>query len=616
MGLFDALKFKVGIDTSPFEKGLDDLGPKINKTTQNLAKIGFAAVGTAAVGLATGLAKLGIAAVQTGAQFEGFQSQLTTLLGTQAEAVERLSQLREIASNTPFELAGLVEAETKLVAFGDSMGDLREGTLNLAAGLNLDVVEAASAVGRAFAGGAGAADILRERGVLAMVELRTGVKATELSLDEFRVALRDTLEEDFAGGVERASMTFQGMVSNLQDKWTEFQIQVADAGLFDGVKAGLRTTLDLIAESSNGVSSLAETISGVLVEALILGIKAVGGFVTMWDVVRLGVKEVEVGISAMKSVALLALVEMQEASIEWLRITRAAPQVIAAATGSLAQMKGALVGAAVETEVLMDDAAEIADNITRGADAALRFERSIRLAVEEGGALAEEFTEEAEPAISSVGEEIDVVAEKTEIAKEKAEEFTATWQHWAEVAGDSIGAVADLATIAGERRLEQGRSGAQALFALAKVAGIAEIGVNTAVGASRAFAALAPVLPLQIAAAGAVVAQGTAQAAAVGAQQFPVGGRVIVAGNPTGAGAAINHGSVGVQDGEGIVSRSGMAGLGDSGLAAINRRDGGGGRMQVVPVLGMQRATKDQIRRAGPVRDLINRNNLVGQMGF
>ena len=57
-------------------------------------------------------------------------------------------------------------------------------------------------------------------------------------LADFRAALLDTLNEGmFAGGAAKLSQTFSGMVSNLEDEWSRFKLQVADAGVFDNVKA-------------------------------------------------------------------------------------------------------------------------------------------------------------------------------------------------------------------------------------------------------------------------------------------------------------------------------------------------------------------------------------------
>lgn len=73
--------------------------------------------------------------------------------------------------------------------------------------------EAANALGRAFAGGAGAADILRERGILNLVKSSQGL--TDLSkttLPQFREALINSLQDPvvgIAGSTDRMSKTFE-----------------------------------------------------------------------------------------------------------------------------------------------------------------------------------------------------------------------------------------------------------------------------------------------------------------------------------------------------------------------------------------------------------------------
>jgi hypothetical protein len=91
---------------------------------------------------------------------------------------------------------------------------------DLAAFMNTNATEAASALGRAFAGGAGAADILRERGILQLIKDSQGIEdLTNLTLPEFRVALLQALTDPdgrIVGSADRLSKTFSGAVSNMQ----------------------------------------------------------------------------------------------------------------------------------------------------------------------------------------------------------------------------------------------------------------------------------------------------------------------------------------------------------------------------------------------------------------
>ena len=279
MALEEAVKFAVGMDTSAVKAGMVKINRMGGQVATKMAT-GFAAAGAAAVAATAVMAK-GFIAV--GAEVETAKGRLTTLTGSAEIAEQRLRDLYQLGSKTPFELGGLVEMETTLEAFGAHAPDWRDQVMDLAAAMNLDLAEAANAVGRAYSGGAGAADILRERGVLAMVETQKGIKATEMSLKDFRQALHDTLSaEGIGGATARLATTFSGLVSNLQDEWTKFQKQVADAGAFDAVKAAAAGTLDLMQQNEEAVSRIAKGISGGFVRGLLVAVDAAQALHYAW----------------------------------------------------------------------------------------------------------------------------------------------------------------------------------------------------------------------------------------------------------------------------------------------------------------------------------------------
>ena len=62
--------------------------------------------------------------------------------------------------------------------------------------MGTDIVDASAAFGRAFAGGAGAADILRERGILQLIKDSEGIEdLSKLTLPEFRAALERAMKK-------------------------------------------------------------------------------------------------------------------------------------------------------------------------------------------------------------------------------------------------------------------------------------------------------------------------------------------------------------------------------------------------------------------------------------
>lgn len=214
--IFD-LVFRVkGTDKAKREVGqVDDKISGLGSTAASAARlIGPAVFGGALIGIGTN-------AVRTAAQFESLRVRLNALTGSVDKGGQLFDKFNTIAATTPFQLDRVVEAGASLEAFGADSEKTLKGVTDLAAFMGVDVVDAAAAFGRAFAGGAGAADVLRDRGVLTLIKLKTGVDdLTKLSLPEFRAALQESIENPsfgIAGATDLLSQTFDGAYSNMQD---------------------------------------------------------------------------------------------------------------------------------------------------------------------------------------------------------------------------------------------------------------------------------------------------------------------------------------------------------------------------------------------------------------
>ena len=171
-----------------------------------------------------GAAVLGAGArsiIQTASNFESLETSIIQLKGSTEAGQKAFQTFSNIAATTPFKLQNVVEAGVTVEAFGANSEDTLKAITDLAAYMRVDVVDAAGAFGRAFAGGAGAADVLRDRGVLTQVKLKTGFDdLSKMTLPQFRQALIDTLTDPdgaIAGSTDVLAATFSGKVSNMQD---------------------------------------------------------------------------------------------------------------------------------------------------------------------------------------------------------------------------------------------------------------------------------------------------------------------------------------------------------------------------------------------------------------
>ena len=208
-----------------------------------LASFAFAAIG-ATIGKV----------VATSARFEALETRLIALKGSVDEGRKAFEFFNSVAKTTPFQLENVVEAGAQLEAFGADSEKTLKAVSDLAAFMGTDIVEAANSFGRAFAGGAGAADVLRERGVLTQVKLATGFDdLSKMTLPQFREALINTLTDpdgNIAGATDLLSQTFSGLVSNFQDSLSQLQDSIGDllAPAIKRVIGSLKEGVDSITE--------------------------------------------------------------------------------------------------------------------------------------------------------------------------------------------------------------------------------------------------------------------------------------------------------------------------------------------------------------------------------
>ena len=220
------LRLLLILQKEKFEKGMQEVVKTTKEQSAELERAGRGMV-------VFGGAMLGVAgmAVKTAADFEFLQTRLQALFNSTERGNEEFAKMVEIARKVPFTLRSVSQAGATLAAFlgdqKDQLSELLPKIADLAAFMGEDVPLAAASFGRAFASGAGAADMLRDRGVLALVALKGGFKtATEMTkafegrLPEFRKLLIETLSDPntgIAGATGRLIGTLQGQLSMLKD---------------------------------------------------------------------------------------------------------------------------------------------------------------------------------------------------------------------------------------------------------------------------------------------------------------------------------------------------------------------------------------------------------------
>ena len=191
--------------------------------------------------------------VQASSGFEDVKTRLVGLTGSVSAANAAFDRFNAIAAKTPFQLQDVVNAGAQLEAFGVNAKATLRATTDLAAFMGTNATEAASALGRAFAGGAGAADILRERGILQIIKDSKGIEdLSKLTLPEFRKALIEALADPdgrISGSADRLSQTFSGAVSNMNDSLNRAAAEIGDILL-----PALKSTVKLVDQFAGSIN--------------------------------------------------------------------------------------------------------------------------------------------------------------------------------------------------------------------------------------------------------------------------------------------------------------------------------------------------------------------------
>lgn len=201
--------------------------------------------------------------IQKSAQFEKVKVRLNAMFGSVERGTQAFNTFNKIAATTPFQLEDVVEAGAALKAFGADAESLIKPVADLAAFMGTTAAEAASALGRAFAGGAGAADILRERGILQLVRDSQGIEdLSKITLPQFRDALEKTITDPsvgVAGATDKLSKTMSGLFSNLADSFSRLSAAVGDVATGGMFRTGVETMTGLFSTMAEALKEINKT---------------------------------------------------------------------------------------------------------------------------------------------------------------------------------------------------------------------------------------------------------------------------------------------------------------------------------------------------------------------
>jgi|TARA_Y100000289_G_scaffold6272_1_gene5671 methyl-accepting chemotaxis protein len=224
---------KLNIDILARDKSKQALS-QVQTRLGNLRKSVFS-LRSAFVGLGAGLAIRSF--VNVGKEVESLNIRFKFLFGSVEEGSKAFDNLAKFAGTVPFSLEEISRASGNLAVVAKDADDLNrvlEITGNVAAVTGLDFETTSSQIQRAFAGGIGAADLFRERGVRALLGFEAGAKVSaEETVKRFEELFSGNGR--FAGATKDLATTLEGTISMLGDKFFNFQKDVAQ-GFFDELK--------------------------------------------------------------------------------------------------------------------------------------------------------------------------------------------------------------------------------------------------------------------------------------------------------------------------------------------------------------------------------------------
>ena len=284
----------------------------------------------ALTGITNEVRKLGNALIQGNADFEQYETRFKVLLGSASEAKQRIEELTRFAVETPFELPGIVRADTILQGFGMhseeaarkfgmSGQEILRVVGDTASGTGAGLEQIALALGRFSTGVIGEAmERFSMLGAVTRAELqKMGVEfnsagALTSPLGDAMSKLLILLKEKYGGMMQEQARTFEGMKSNLED-WKNNTLRTLGKPIFEVLKEQLQGLLDYLMSpaTAQAIDRLATELRRIIEVAMEVATKAY-----TWG--RNIVERLADGISKAVSAVMAALSPIADTLTYWL----------------------------------------------------------------------------------------------------------------------------------------------------------------------------------------------------------------------------------------------------------------------------------------------------------
>ena len=240
MADLDKLIVRIEADLNDLKKGLNDAERKIKDSSGKMGK-SFKDLDKGLINLGTSVVKFGSIFAATfgalalkdiigvGIQLETLEIRFKALFGSAKEGSKAFNELIKFAGKVPFSLEEIQAGAGALAVVSEDAEELAKNleiTANVAAVSGLTFVEASQQIQRAFGAGAGAAERLRDTGILAMVGFEQGATVSAREVNRvFSELFRKGGK--FGNLTKNLAETVQGTLSMIQDSIFQFKIAIS-----------------------------------------------------------------------------------------------------------------------------------------------------------------------------------------------------------------------------------------------------------------------------------------------------------------------------------------------------------------------------------------------------
>jgi len=253
------------------DKEFDKVDKSINRASGSFGKFKGLLAGAITVGGITAFTK---SVVEASSRAEDLKTTLETVTGSAKAGDEAFKFINDFATRTPFDIETLTETFIKLQAAGIEPTEELLTTFGDMASVTTDRIGSLNAItdlfARTTAGGLGLEDLnrLADRGIPVFDIFQKKLGLTRLEVSEFgksaegaaklKDALLEGLNEDFGGGMEKASKNLSVSLSNMGIAANNALIAVGEGGLSDAINTAAVKFTDFINANQDLAIALGE----------------------------------------------------------------------------------------------------------------------------------------------------------------------------------------------------------------------------------------------------------------------------------------------------------------------------------------------------------------------